>query len=272
LGKTKSSVSGGDFTSKILEEVKMKKFIFGFVAGALLFGTATVYAATGGNMIEVFYNIKDIKINKISSMPDEEKPFVFNGTTYVPLRYVAEAFGQKVEWEGETQTILIGESGKNDDGYYLGDKIKSLGTFRSEGFGSGMKSVYNGAVVEKVLEDGNIKNTGTDNLGKKYNNHLTLTTYGDISTTYPLNNEYKRFKAHLSLSEAYKNMNDTAKFQIILDDNPLPTQYELKAGDLPQEIDIDVSGANKITFKLNKTKHLTGDWVEIALFDARLTK
>jgi hypothetical protein len=249
----------------------MKKAIIAFVTGALLFGTASAYAATGGNMIEVFYNIKDIKINKVSSMPAEEKPFVFNGTTYVPLRFVAEAFGQKVDWEGATQTILIGETGKNDDGYYLGNTIKSLGTVRRDGFGGGMKSVFDGLLVEKALTENQVKNDGTDNLGKKFSNHLSLSTNGEISTSYPLSGEYKRFKAHLSIPEAFKNMDDTAKLEILLDGNPL-SKYDLKAGDLPQEIDVDVSNANKIIFKLSNVTPHTIDWVEIALFDARFTK
>jgi hypothetical protein len=36
------------------------------------------------------------------------EPFVVDGTTYLPVRAVAEALGQTVEWEGTTQTVYIG--------------------------------------------------------------------------------------------------------------------------------------------------------------------
>ncbi|MDP5274699.1 copper amine oxidase N-terminal domain-containing protein [Chengkuizengella axinellae] len=86
------------------------KFITGFVLGALLFGSIGVYAS-GSNLIEVFYSIKDIKINNESSMPEQE-PFIYNGTTYVPLRYVSEALDYEVEWDAESKAILIGNAGE----------------------------------------------------------------------------------------------------------------------------------------------------------------
>ena len=35
------------------------------------------------------------------------EPFIVDGTTYVPLRAIGEAFGKDVEWVGENSTILI---------------------------------------------------------------------------------------------------------------------------------------------------------------------
>jgi len=35
------------------------------------------------------------------------EPFIIDGTTYVPLRAIGEAFGKHVEWVGENSTILI---------------------------------------------------------------------------------------------------------------------------------------------------------------------
>jgi hypothetical protein len=34
-------------------------------------------------------------------------PVIQNGRTFVPLRFIAEAFGAEIEWEGSTQTITI---------------------------------------------------------------------------------------------------------------------------------------------------------------------
>lgn len=38
-------------------------------------------------------------------------PFIENGSTYVPLRALAEAFDLSVSWEQETKTVYIGEKG-----------------------------------------------------------------------------------------------------------------------------------------------------------------
>lgn len=37
-------------------------------------------------------------------------PFILEGTTYLPIRAVSEALGQKVNWDGEKRIIYIGES------------------------------------------------------------------------------------------------------------------------------------------------------------------
>ncbi len=37
----------------------------------------------------------------------EAPPVIQNGRTFVPLRFIAEAFGASIEWEGTTQTITI---------------------------------------------------------------------------------------------------------------------------------------------------------------------
>ncbi|WP_426454286.1 stalk domain-containing protein [Paenibacillus sp. S-38] len=54
-------------------------------------------------MIEVFYNVKAIVIDGESKPLDEQaKPFLNNGTTYVPLRFIAEALGKDVSRDGAT--------------------------------------------------------------------------------------------------------------------------------------------------------------------------
>ncbi len=86
----------------------MKKFISGFLAGSLLLGAISAYA-TGGNLIEIFYNVNDIKIDGTSIMPREEnlKPFVYNGRTFVPLNFITTNLGKKVTWDGSSNTVNI---------------------------------------------------------------------------------------------------------------------------------------------------------------------
>lgn len=84
----------------------MKKFITGFTLGALIFSSSIIYAASGSTLLEVYYNVKDMKINNKSNMPTE-RPFIYNGTTFVPIRYIAENLGQQVLWDNENQTVKI---------------------------------------------------------------------------------------------------------------------------------------------------------------------
>ncbi len=38
------------------------------------------------------------------------EPFIVDGTTYLPVRAVAEALGEEVSWDGATKTVYIGEA------------------------------------------------------------------------------------------------------------------------------------------------------------------
>ncbi len=50
---------------------------------------------------------KDAKGNTV-------EPFIADGTTYLPVRALAEALGKEVEWDGTTKTVYIGEKPEED--------------------------------------------------------------------------------------------------------------------------------------------------------------
>jgi hypothetical protein len=39
--------------------------------------------------------------------PEDMKPFIYEGRTYVSLRYVGEAFGKNVDWDGTTRRDIV---------------------------------------------------------------------------------------------------------------------------------------------------------------------
>ena len=95
----------------------MKKEIRGFIIGVifttLITGTI-VFASQGSKMIEVFYNNIGIFINGREVTPTDAngnivEPFIYGGTTYLPVRAISEALGQEVTWDGENSRIYIGE-------------------------------------------------------------------------------------------------------------------------------------------------------------------
>jgi hypothetical protein len=43
------------------------------------------------------------------SLRKNQEGFVYKGTTYVPLRFVAESLGKKVEWDQERLSIYVGK-------------------------------------------------------------------------------------------------------------------------------------------------------------------
>ncbi|MGE7596972.1 stalk domain-containing protein [Lysinibacillus fusiformis] len=237
----------------------MKKKLIGFsVAGALLLGSAGVYASTNSKTLEVFYNIKNIKIDQVSKMP-EEKPFTYNGTTYVPLRYISEELGYPVEWDSPNQTIHIGKTSEKS-AFYPGRDLEYMNFQNSDGYKDYYRYSYN-------------KNTISDNIGNEYNNYITISTgkYGDWSLIeFPLNGQYNTFKTTLGLTEKSKNLSGEAKLEVYIDEKISET-YTFTGGNMPKNIELKLKGANKIGFKVSK-KDSTSENVEIGLFDARFYK
>lgn len=66
------------------------------------------------NNIKLVVNGQTIKFGKDSAGKTIE-PFIYNGTTYLPVRAVGEALGKEVDWDGKNQTVYVGEGKKADN-------------------------------------------------------------------------------------------------------------------------------------------------------------
>jgi len=89
----------------------MKKSILGFILGfiitiALIIAISTVAKEGVENINVEFSNIK-IFVDGAIKISDDE-PFIYNSRTYVPLRFVSEALGKTVNWDGETNSVHVG--------------------------------------------------------------------------------------------------------------------------------------------------------------------
>jgi len=81
--------------------------------------TKTATFVRGDSKLEIYIGKKDYKLNGQTKQMDTEALLLEN-RTFVPARYVAEAFGATVEWRGETRTVNIripkpGEEGDNEN-------------------------------------------------------------------------------------------------------------------------------------------------------------
>ena len=75
--------------------------------------TCVVYANGTNNIDSAVYNIHII-VDGEELIPKDVNgkivnPFLLSGTTYLPVRAVSQALGQKVTWEDFTNTVFIGE-------------------------------------------------------------------------------------------------------------------------------------------------------------------
>lgn len=93
----------------------MNKRFQGFIAGILccvLFAGIGVYAKSKTEIIEVIYdNIKVYKDNVLCELKDANgtvvEPFIYNGTTYMPVRGTANLADMEVTWDGATKSVFL---------------------------------------------------------------------------------------------------------------------------------------------------------------------
>lgn len=89
---------------------RMKDVCFGAMVTVLVVGAAPAAYAKVANMdIPVmFHNIKIVVDGK--ELQTDKEPFIYEGTTYLPVRAVGEAVGKQVAWDAATKTVVLGET------------------------------------------------------------------------------------------------------------------------------------------------------------------
>lgn len=94
----------------------MKKRLQGLIAGILIGAMLTsgmVFAKQASETISVIYDNIKILIDGKEYQPtdvngNKVEPFIYNGTTYLPVRAIANAFEKEVGWNAETMTVSLG--------------------------------------------------------------------------------------------------------------------------------------------------------------------
>jgi len=84
---------------------ELKGFIIGVIATVILISSAA-YSESVKQTIEVLFNSVNLEVNGKKVEADN---ILYNGTTYVPLRAVAEMLGKEVEWNQATRTASIND-------------------------------------------------------------------------------------------------------------------------------------------------------------------
>jgi foldase protein PrsA len=109
---------------------KMKGLIVGLTIGSLLSGTAALAA---GTQIEVAFRTLKYMFDGVEKVPAEGKGFIYEGNTYVPLRFVSESLGKPVEWDETNNTIWIGNNPTHIVASYQGGQVtkKEFDTYQS---------------------------------------------------------------------------------------------------------------------------------------------
>lgn len=130
--------------------VPLRKIFEAMGANVNWYGETQTIIATKNNMT-VTAKINDVNLyvgNEVKVL--DVPPMIINDRTLVPARFVAEAFGANVEWDGTTQTVII--TSKQDEDmktpyYSKFNSIPDLGAIAGVK-GTEIKADENGALYE----------------------------------------------------------------------------------------------------------------------------
>lgn len=161
-----------------------KGFACGVLVTLLLIGSIGTAAATiGTKPANLEYNniqvtLDGAPVNLVDVNGNAVEPFIIGGTTYLPVRAVAGAFGLEVDWDGATHTVILthpgaskpegGNSGGNSAGATTGQKNALA---KAQQYLSIMAFSYSGLVEQLKYEGFSTEEAtyGADHCGADWN-------------------------------------------------------------------------------------------------------
>lgn len=211
----------------------MNKMLKGYLAGLItaVFLVNVLYAANTVTLKNVRLGgitvvVDGQKINPVDAKGKTVEALIYNGTTYLPVRAVADAFKKPIYWDGPNYTVYLGEN--NGTLQYPTDYLKNL---------------------VSITHKPNVENGVTDNYGNVYNHAFRLQNYDFFVYRYLTDMKYSRFKATFFVPQGVSR-NDEAFLQVIADDKEIYTSPKLNKASRPVDIDVDITGYNDIRVKV----------------------
>ena len=235
--------------------------------------SVTVFAKQATETISVMYDNIKILIDGVEYTAKDAngnviEPFIYNGTTYLPVRGIANAFDKNVDWEPQTSTVILGS--KNYD--WL-DQM-GYANYETSGNENTLTAWETGATAtDGIKYDRGIKFRLGYNRGVKENNDGTSSSYQNVE--YLLNNNYHSFKGKL-VCAGYDYNDDNAQSAIIKiygDGNLLYTSPPMSNGTKAVDFDIDISNYKVLKIKADIPNLIYGYYqTNVGIVDARLEK
>ncbi|HPF43362.1 MAG TPA: stalk domain-containing protein [Syntrophomonadaceae bacterium] len=223
---------------------KVGYFFAGMAVMALL-STSILPAAADmiQKQINIYTGVKvyvnQSKLSSVDSNGNRVEAFIYNGTTYLPVRAVAEAVDKKITWDGETNSVYIGlppEAKK----FYLGD----MDIYHEQ-----VKGNLTGDLSWGLIKPGSMIYNIRDNTGITHDTGLVINGYmgyGWGYRVYTLDQNYARLTGKIALSFDDQLTKEPAIIKIYGDDKLLYTSPEIVNGVFPQEFDINIAGVKQI--------------------------
>lgn len=219
-----------------------KRFITILAAGLCVVLLCGVSFAAGSTTtkktLEAYYTGIKLVVDGIEVTPKDANgkvvdPFVCDGTTYLPVRALANALGKEVDWDGETKTVYIGARPNQTVNW-----MKELPPYQV-GFNC---NVYDGSDLKKFFSVS----------GVKYTEGVALKSSGaEGYAVWNTNMQYSTMSftiGHLD-NESYANADTTLTIYL---NNSISQSYDLKHDSPSQQITVSLNNAANVKLSIGK--------------------
>ena len=195
-------------------------FLSGIAATVLTLSLASpALAALTAKTIQVYTGVDiyvdDMKLEPTDANGNPVEVFVYNGTTYLPVRAVGEAVGKTVQWEPKTNSVYLGKHTGEKPAVWLQD----LDYFTGREF--------------------DVEPTEKDNLG---NTRQEVIVDNRFDNTYLLNGQYSAISGTLFQRYDYRSYDYKSSTLYIYGDGELLYSAEITGGMTPIDFYVDLTG------------------------------
>ena len=218
----------------------VRTFLAGALCSALIFALATpAGAALAAKTIKVYTGIDiyldDAKFNPTDANGQPVEAIVYNGSTYLPLRAVAEAVGKPVYYDAATQSAYLGKHASDTPSVYL----KDMDYFS-----------ISSQNAERIL---NKPQDVTDNLGDTHYGAILMDR--SFNAVYKLNGQYSAFAGTLARRQLDSASQLTGVFRVYGDGKLLYTSPEMSQDQKPVDFHVNLNGVleMKIEYETRQT-------------------
>ncbi|MBR5505694.1 MAG: NPCBM/NEW2 domain-containing protein [Clostridia bacterium] len=226
----------------------MKKELKGFVVGVVLASLVVSAIPTMAERVSksaelVYNNIKVVIDGKQADLKDAQgntvEPFIVEGTTYLPVRAVANALNKAVSWDGATQTVYLG---KNEEIEQPSVWLKDLETFTGN---------VNAKSADEIEFGGSDYNYYlTDNTGNVYKSYMNTQSE---NVSYLLDYKYSKFGGMFYLSKNDKSTEYGYRLLVYGDGKVIYHSKMITAGSKPIDFNVNVSNVSTMKIEIQQT-------------------
>lgn len=162
------------------------------LAVVLAMAAPTGMAAAIEQTLKASYGVQILYNNKV--LESTVKPFIVNGTTYVPLRMLMENFGDKqIVWDGNSSRVLISSALSQTEAMYM-QQITSRNATITE-LENKVKSLESQLAIAKAAANAVDLDDLEDDLNDDYGD------YEDLDLTITLSGDNDRITLKISISK-----------------------------------------------------------------------